>query len=75
MFYNDIHDIYQTFKWRDNMETSVTQLLEKLKQGAVDRCRERVLQAAKKPKVGTKEVARDSSQRAVTAHLKERRGL
>ncbi|MGZ4913314.1 MAG: hypothetical protein ACXV3U_01430 [Halobacteriota archaeon] len=58
------------------METSVTQLLEKLKQGAVDRCRERVLQAAeKKPNSGTKEVARDSSQRAVTAHLKERRGL
>jgi len=72
MFYNDI---YPTFKWRDNVETSVTQLLEKLKQGAVDRCRERVLQAAEKSKTGTKRVARDSSQREITTHLKERRGL
>ena len=69
------NDVYQTFKWRDNVETSVTQLLEKLKQGAVDRCRERVLQAAEKSKIVPKKVERDSSERAITAHLKERRGL
>ncbi len=72
MFYNDV---YQMFKRRDNMETNVAQLLEKLKQGAVDRCRERVLRAAEKPNSGTKEVERHPSQRAVTTHLKERRGL
>jgi len=69
------NDICQTFKWREDVEANVTQLLEKLKQGAVDRCRERVLQVAEKSKVGSKKVAKDSSQRTVTAHLKERRGL
>ncbi len=60
------------------------QLVEKLKHGAVDRCRERVLRAADKTKYPSKEadktkypskdnIARTS--RGFTTHLKERRGL
>jgi len=50
------------------------QLVEKLKHGAVDKCRERVLRAADKTKYPPKEnIARTSS--GFTTHLKERRGL
>ena len=53
------------------------QLVEKLKHGAVDRCRERVLRAAEKTKYREQkqDVKKYPSDRGIAAHLKERRGL
>jgi hypothetical protein len=57
------------------------QLVEKLKHGAVARCRERVLNAAEKTKYQdktkypTREKIEHTSVYGFTAHLKERRGL
>jgi hypothetical protein len=53
------------------------QLIEKLKHGAVDRCRERVLRAAEKTKYGEEKqnVEKRPSRAGITRHMKERRGL
>jgi hypothetical protein len=53
------------------------QLIDKLKHGAVDRCRERVLRAAEKTKYGEqkKDVVKRPSPGGIASHLKERRGL
>jgi len=53
------------------------QLIDKLKHGAVDRCRERVLRAAEKTKYGEQEqnVEKRPSPRGIAGHMKERRGL
>ena len=59
------------------MDNDVIQLIDKLKHGAVDRCRERVLRAAEKTKYGEQkqDVKKYPSDRGIAAHLKERRGL
>jgi hypothetical protein len=53
------------------------QLVNKLKSGAVDRCRERVLYAAEKTKYGEKKqnVVKRPSSSGIAWHMKERRGL
>ena len=58
------------------MEANVTQLIKKLRQGAVDRCRERVLRAAEKTKYNNKnQIEKITAERTIAAHLKTRRGL
>jgi hypothetical protein len=59
------------------VDNDVIQLVDKLKHGAVDRCRERVLRAAEKTKYGEKKqnVEKYPSHQGIAAHLKERRGL
>jgi hypothetical protein len=54
------------------------QLIDKLKHGAVDRCRERVLRAAEKTKYGEEKQdveKHPSSRGGIASHIKERRGL
>jgi hypothetical protein len=53
------------------------QLIDKLKHGAVDRCRERVLRAAEKTKYDEQKqnVVKRPPPRGIATHLKERRGL
>ncbi|MGA3359727.1 MAG: hypothetical protein ABSC87_05910 [Halobacteriota archaeon] len=59
------------------MDNDVIQLIDKLKHGAVDRCRERVLRAAEKTKYGEQKqyIEKRPSREGIAAHLKERRGL
>jgi len=57
------------------MENNVQQLINKLKQGAVDRCRERVLKAAERPTTVIKKGEYSSSNSGLTAHLKRNNGL
>jgi hypothetical protein len=59
------------------VENDVKQMIDKLKYGAVARCRARVLRAAEKTKYGqqTQNVEKSPSSVGITAHLKERRGL
>ena len=58
------------------MDNGVIPLVDKLKQGAVDRCRERVLRAAEKTKYSDqKKTERHVPDQEIAAHLKERRGL
>ena len=59
------------------MDNDVVHMIDKLKHGAVDRCRERVLRAAEKTKYGEQKqyVEKRPSSGGVAAHLKERRGL
>ncbi|MGZ4862142.1 MAG: hypothetical protein ACXV5H_12575 [Halobacteriota archaeon] len=58
------------------MDNGVIQLVDKLKQGAVDRCRERVLRAAEKTKYSDqKKTERHAPDQGIAAHLKARRGL
>jgi len=57
------------------MENNVQQLINKLKQGAVDRCRERVLKAAERPTTVIKKGEYSSSSSGLTAHLKRNNGL
>jgi hypothetical protein len=58
------------------VDNGVIQLVDKLKQGAVDRCRERVLRAAEKAKYNNqKKIEQHPPDQTITAHLKARRGL
>jgi hypothetical protein len=59
------------------VDNDVIQLVNKLKTGAVDRCRERVLRAAEKTKYGEQKqnVVKRPPPGGIAAHLKERRGL
>ncbi|MGA7076440.1 MAG: hypothetical protein WBZ42_07855 [Halobacteriota archaeon] len=59
------------------MDNDVMQLIDRLKHGAVHRCRERVLRAAEKTKYGEQEqnVEKRPSPRGIAGHIKERRGL
>ncbi|MGZ8896968.1 MAG: hypothetical protein ACXW1Q_01390 [Halobacteriota archaeon] len=59
------------------MDNDVIRLVDKLKTGAVDRCRERVLRAAEKTKYGEQKqnVVKLPPPGRIAAHLKERRGL
>jgi hypothetical protein len=59
------------------VDNDVIQLVDKLKSGAVDRCRERVLRAAEKTKYGEQKqnVVKRPSSSGIAWHMKERRGL
>jgi hypothetical protein len=58
------------------VDNGVIPLVDKLKQGAVDRCRERVLRAAEKTKYSDqKKTERHVPDREIAANLKARRGL
>jgi hypothetical protein len=57
------------------MDNNVQQLLEKLKQGAIDRCRERVLKAAEKSTTTVNKVEYTSSTWGLTSHFKRDHGL
>jgi hypothetical protein len=60
------------------VDNDVIRLIDKLKHGAVDRCRERVLRAAEETKYGEQKQnveKRPSSRGGIAAHIKERRGL
>ncbi|MGZ4927275.1 MAG: hypothetical protein ACXVI0_08155 [Halobacteriota archaeon] len=57
------------------MDNDVMTLVDKLKHGAVDRCRERVIRAAGKTKCDTTKKVESTSRRDLTTHLRERRGL
>jgi len=58
------------------VDNGVVQLVDKLKQGAVDRCRERVLRAAEKARYGNQEKTEPhTKEHGITTHLKARRGL
>ncbi|MGZ7112291.1 MAG: hypothetical protein ACXVIU_13455 [Halobacteriota archaeon] len=59
------------------MDNGVIQLVDKLKTGAVDRCRERILRAAEKTKYGEQKqsVVKRPPPGGIASHLKERRGL
>jgi len=52
-------------------------MIDTLKNGAVDRCRERVLRAAEKTKYGEQKqnVVKRPPPGGIASHLKERRGL
>ncbi|MCJ7639952.1 MAG: hypothetical protein MUO70_08800 [Euryarchaeota archaeon] len=59
------------------MDNDVIHLVDKLKTGAVDRCRERVLRAAEKTKNGEQKqnFVKRPPPGGIASHLKERRGL
>jgi hypothetical protein len=58
------------------VDNGVIPLVDKLKQGAVDRCRERVLRAAEKTKYNNqKKIERHTPDHEIAAQLKARRGL
>ena len=59
------------------MDNDVIHMIDKLKTGAVDRCRERVLRAAEKTKYGEKRqnVVKRPPSSGIAWHMKERRGL
>ncbi|MGB8312219.1 MAG: hypothetical protein WCE81_10215 [Halobacteriota archaeon] len=57
------------------MDNNVQQLIEKLKQGAVDRCRERVLKAAEKSTTTMNKVEYISPTWGFTSHFKRDHGL
>ncbi|HYC20360.1 MAG TPA: hypothetical protein VEF35_07085 [Candidatus Bathyarchaeia archaeon] len=58
------------------MDNGVVEFVDKLKQGAVDRCRERVLRAAEKTKYNNQKKTEHYAQdRGIAAHIKARRGL
>ena len=58
------------------MDNGVIPLVDKLKQGAVDRCRERVLRAAEQTKYSDqKKTEPHVPDQGIAAHLKARRGL
>lgn len=58
-----------------DVNNDVMRLVDKLKQGAVARCRERVLRAADKAEHYDKERIERRPEYTVTEHVKERRGL
>jgi len=51
------------------------QLIEKLKQGAIDRCRERILKAAEKSTTTTNRIKYTSSTWGLTSRFKQDHGL
>ena len=57
------------------MMNNMTELIDKLKKGAIDRCRERIIEARENPK-GTINITKNSAQNhGLTSHLKKMRGL
>lgn len=57
------------------MDNNVQQLIDKLRQGALDRCRERVLKAAEKSTTMKNKVEYTSLTWGVTSRFKRDRGL
>jgi hypothetical protein len=57
------------------MDQNVTVLVERLKKGVVERCRERVILAAEKKKNGTPEPERHLMPAGISSVLKKARGL
>jgi hypothetical protein len=57
------------------MLNNMTELMDKLKKGAIDRCRERIIKARENPK-DTITLTKNSHQNhGLTTHLKKMRGL
>jgi len=57
------------------VDNGVITLVDKLKMGAIDRCRERVIRAAEKTKCDTTKKVQSTPRYGLTTHLRERRGL
>jgi hypothetical protein len=60
------------------MLDNMTEIIEKLKKGAIDRCRERVIEARKKPKndnTSVNSVKNSYQNHGLTSHMKKMRGL
>ena len=57
------------------MDNNVQQLIEKLKQGAIDQCRERVLKAAEKSTTTINRAEYTSSTWGLTSRFKQDHGL
>ncbi|MDD1645149.1 MAG: hypothetical protein LUP93_02365 [Methanomicrobiales archaeon] len=57
------------------MEQNMTVLLERMKKGVVERCKERVIQAAEKKKNGNPEPELSRPPPGISSILKKARGL
>jgi hypothetical protein len=57
------------------MLDNMTELIEKLKKGAVDRCRERIIEAREKPKDKAAMEENTRKNHGFTSSLKKTRGL
>jgi hypothetical protein len=57
------------------MMNNMPELIDKLKKGAVDRCRERVIEAREKPKEKVAMVENTRKNHGFTSSLKKMRGL
>jgi len=57
------------------MMNNMSELIDKLKKGAVDRCRERVIEARKKPKDKAAMEENTRKNHGFTSSLKKMRGL
>ncbi len=60
---------------RATMEQNMTVLLERMKKGVVERCKERVVQAAEKKKNAIPEPELSRPPPGISSHLKRARGL
>jgi hypothetical protein len=57
------------------MPTNMTEIIEKLKKGAIDRCRERIIEARQNPKEKITTTKNSHQNHGLTSHLKKMRGL
>jgi hypothetical protein len=57
------------------MTNNMSKLIDKLKKGAVDRCRERVIEARKNPKKNGTSSENCDKNHGLTSQLKKMRGL
>jgi hypothetical protein len=72
---NIINHLDSITSWWRNVDNDVITLVDKLKHGAVDRCRERVIRAAGQTKYDTTKKVESTPRYGLTSHLRERRGL
>jgi ribosomal protein L15E len=57
------------------MMTNTSEFIDKLKKGAVDRCRERIIKARENPKGAITTTENYRQTRGLTSHSKKMRGL
>jgi hypothetical protein len=57
------------------MTTNMPELIGKLKKGAIDRCRERVIEARQNPKEKSITIENSRQNHGLTSHSKKMRGL
>jgi hypothetical protein len=57
------------------MTNTMSELIDKLKKGAIDRCRERVIEARQNPKEKSITMENSHQNHGLTSHSKKMRGL
>jgi hypothetical protein len=57
------------------MPTNMTEIIDKLKKGAIDRCRERIIEARQNPKEKNTLTTNSHQNHGLTSYLKKMRGL